>query len=350
VLARVVGFNTPRSIDDEWQNWAAENLLLGRAQLDLLYRMVENHFDAAQAREVITQIAKSPALATAKRLTARLAKRDWLLGVQRKNTALDERSHRVPVVPALSREAFLQEHYAAGRPVVMTGAFDAWPAREKWTLDYINARCGNADVSIQLGREGNTRYETQAEQHRKIMPLADYIATLKALEAEEGSSNNFYITAGNTGVNETALAALWEDTEPALEAYLNPQAASRHGFFWMGPRGTVTPLHHDLTNNFMAQVMGRKHIWLINPNQTPSLYNHLHCFSDVDLRNIDFDRFPMMRDVEVLEHILAPGELLFIPIGWWHQVVGLDTTITMTFTNFRWPNDYANSYHTYGPV
>ena len=349
-LARVLGFTAPPAIDAEWEKWIAENLLLGRAPLDLLYRLVASGFDAAAARASLTTIANSPAMAASQRLASRLAKRDWLLGVLRKNDALDARHRSIPVVPAMSTEDFLQSHYAAGRPVVMKGAFDAWPARQKWTPDYILERCGDCEVSVQMGREGNARYETQAEQHRKIMRLSEYIAALKAVETEGGSSNNFYITAGNSGVNETALAPLWPDTEPALEAYLDTRSSSRNGFFWMGPRGTFTPLHHDLTHNFMAQVMGRKHIWLVNPLHTPSIYNQLHCFSDVDLRKVDFDRHPLMRDVEVFEHVLEPGELLFIPIGWWHQVVGVDTTITMTYTNFRWPNDYAKNYHTYGPV
>jgi ribosomal protein L16 Arg81 hydroxylase len=49
----------------------------------------------------------------------------------------------------------------------------------------------------------------------------------------------------------------------------------------------------------------------------------------------------------VIECTLAPGELLFLPIGWWHYVEGLDPSVTMTFTNFLQRNDFARHYDTY---
>lgn len=112
----------------------------------------------------------------------------------------------------------------------------------------------------------------------------------------------------------------------------------------------MTPVHHDLTNNFMAQVVGRKQIKLISPLHQPLLYNHLHCYSEVDLDNIDFDRFPLFRQVKIHEVTLHPGELLFLPVGWWHHVRALDASITITYTNFRERNDFASVYETYGEI
>ena len=41
---------------------------------------------------------------------------------------------------------------------------------------------------------------------------------------------------------------------------------------------------------------------------------------------------------------LAPGEILFAPIGWWHQVRAIDFSVTLTYTNFRWRNDFHLDY------
>ncbi|CAB3790842.1 cupin-like domain-containing protein [Paraburkholderia fynbosensis] len=50
--------------------------------------------------------------------------------------------------------------------------------------------------------------------------------------------------------------------------------------------------------------------------------NHLHCYSQVDGSAIDYERFPSMRNPHLLQCALAPGEWLFVPIGWWHYVEG----------------------------
>ena len=80
---------------------------------------------------------------------------------------------------------------------------------------------------------------------------------------------------------EASHPELWDDIVQIPE-YLS--ADQPGGFFWMGPAGTVTPFHHDLTNNFMAQVIGRKRIKLAPSWDLPAMHNHKHCFSQVDGR------------------------------------------------------------------
>ena len=38
--------------------------------------------------------------------------------------------------------------------------------------------------------------------------------------------------------------------------------------------------------------------------------------------------------------MLAPGEALFLPVGWWHHVRALDLSISVAFNHFTWPNDF----------
>ena len=116
---------------------------------------------------------------------------------------------------------------------------------------------------------------------------------------------------------------------------------------WIGPAGTFTPLHHDLTNNFISQIVGRKHLKLVAAAHVGKLYNAKHVFSeitDLDVPHLDLSRFPSAAQVQVHDVTLSPGEIIFVPLGWWHQVRALDFSVTITYTNFLWPNDYFKSY------
>src|ERR1700744_6166924 len=53
----------------------------------------------------------------------------------------------------LSRDEFFEQYYFQNRPVIITGAFDFWPARSQWNWAYFRERCGDCEVEVQFGRE-----------------------------------------------------------------------------------------------------------------------------------------------------------------------------------------------------
>jgi ribosomal protein L16 Arg81 hydroxylase len=116
---------------------------------------------------------------------------------------------------------------------------------------------------------------------------------------------------------------------------------------WIGPAGTVTSLHHDLTNNFIAQLVGRKRITILSASEVGKLYNQRHVFSEIpDLEDstVDLSQYPRLVEACLCDIILEPGEIVFMPVGWWHQVKSLDFSVTVTYTNFLWPNDAHLTY------
>lgn len=148
------------------------------------------------------------------------------------------------------------------------------------------------------------------------------------------------MTAYNASANDAALAPLYADMG-RLDRFLDREAPGANGMMWIGPAGTFTPLHHDLTNNLIAQIVGRKHVKLIPASEVGKMYNNVAVFSDIgnlDDPSIDGSRFPRLEGLKMYDIVLNLGELLYIPIGWWHQVASLDFSITSTYTNFIWPN------------
>lgn len=191
---------------------------------------------------------------------------------------------------------------------------------------------------MQIERNRDARYEVNKTAHQKTMRFGDFIEKVRSA----GRENDVYMTAYNEGPNRKALAELWDDIVQ-VPKYLTDQGPNQ-GFLWLGPAGTITPFHHDLTNNFMAQVLGRKRVLLAPACEVAHMYNDEHCFSRVDGRRIDFGRYPLLHDVRVLECVLNPGEILFLPVGCWHFVEALDVSATVTFTNLRWDNDFTAAY------
>jgi len=158
-----------------------------------------------------------------------------------------------------------------------------------------------------------------------------------------GETNDYYMVANNHKVNNKILQAVFDDIELFPE-YLDPGLWDGKAFFWFGPKGTITPLHHDPVNLIMAQVSGRKHWKLISPFQTHLMYNNVGVFSEVDAENPDYNKYPLYQRVQVFDVDLHPGEAIFVPVGWWHHVLALDICISVSFTNFVFPNKYDWHY------
>lgn len=331
-----LGSQQSLKMSDDWRRWIAENLLLGSHPATLETVLQKNGFNLSTARMEINAALSSPYFQGVHRLKNRLDKRDWVLGIDAQLDKIApsklERQHQ------LSGDQFLHEYYQRNLPVIITGMLEDCPARKRWNLDYFRENFSERQVEVQFGRDSDANYEMNSIAHKRQMRFGEYVTLVE----KSGHCNDMYMTANNDSNNRAALHELWNDI-PALPEYLKTDQGNQ-GFFWFGPAGTLTPFHHDLTNNFMAQIMGRKRVKLIAPCHLPKLNNERHCFTPVDGRDIDYQRFPLMKGVPVLECILEPGEILFLPVGWWHFVESLDISVTIATTHFRWDNDFFSSY------
>ena len=107
---------------------------------------------------------------------------------------------------------------------------------------------------------------------------------------------------------------------------------------WVALKNHYEFCHYDPDDNFLIMVQGRKQIRLFGYDHLDSLYpNPMGSYgktiqSQVDLDNVDKERFPSFVEDNTLhcQHcVLYPGEMLFIPAFYWHQVTALDTGISI---------------------
>ena len=125
-----------------------------------------------------------------------------------------------------------------------------------------------------------------------------------------------------------------------------PRLAEPLRKIWIGPAGTVSPLHHDPYHNILCQVVGKKYIRLYSPDECSKLYPKsmelgvdMSNTSEVpaerfEMRRIeidDEDGFPLFNEAQYVETILEQGDALYIPVGWWHYVKSLTVSISVSF-------------------
>jgi lysine-specific demethylase 8 len=71
-------------------------------------------------------------------------------------------------------------------------------------------------------------------------------------------------------------------------------------------------------------VIGKKYVKLYDDKYRDLLYPHkekvLQNTSQVDLENIDFNKFPLINDVPYWEGFLKEGQMMYIPPKCWHRV------------------------------
>jgi ribosomal protein L16 Arg81 hydroxylase len=58
----------------------------------------------------------------------------------------------------------------------------------------------------------------------------------------------------------------------------------------------------------------------------------------IDAEQPDYNKYPLYQKATVIECDVLPGEIIFMPVGWWHHVRSLDICISMSFTNLVFPN------------
>lgn len=310
-----------------WQEWLADNLAHGLDDDELLTLLEERGVAHDEATRAIAQIRSSPAFAVAQRLALRSSRLAMLLQLVRERVGLTSIERRCDPDPG---ELF-DRYWATGTPFVATDVVPRWPAFGRWTPQWLRDHFGDVEIEASVDRERDRDYDINFAAHRASMRMADYVDRVCAAG---DVSNDCYLIANNHNLARPGLRPLLDDL--VLPPYLDPARLVGSSALWFGPAGTTTSLHHDTSNILLGQVLGRKRVWLCDACEPAWLAHARGVYCDVDPRRIADD--PELATARVYELDLAAGEALFLPAGWWHQVVALDVSISVGLNNFRRPN------------
>jgi hypothetical protein len=323
------------TLSPDWRVWAAENLLVGRTREDVAAVLVTQGVSVEEAAAQVAGLAASPALAAARRYVAQTRRLELVTRLLAEHARTAPHATEVERRAGVTPEEFFDRYYATNTPVVLTDVVTRWRAFGLWSPDYLKSRVGDVEVLAAFGREGDPDYDMNTPKHSRPVRFADFIDQVVAA----GETNDLYLVANHRNMDRAALQTLYDDVtlDPAV---LDPKRLAGSVALWVGPGGTVTPLHHDTSNILFGQVYGQKRFRLIAPWETALLPAMRGVYSRLDPEAPDLARYPDYAKVTVKDVTLSPGDMLFIPVGWWHHVRSLSLSINLAFTNFTRTNAF----------
>ncbi|XP_056630603.1 lysine-specific demethylase 8 isoform X1 [Diorhabda sublineata] len=233
----------------------------------------------------------------------------------------------VDSIDSPSIEYFNSKWFLPQTPVKLTGCLEHWPASKKWLdLNYLLELAGDRTVPVEIGS-----HYVDANWSQKLMTLKEFIT--KYYVSDNGdigylAQHNLFeqITELKDDICIPEYCCLSLDYENSCEPDINA---------WFGPKGTLSPLHTDPKNNLLAQVYGTKQVILFSPKDTEYLYPHedklLNNTAQVDPLEPDLKNYPNFVKSTLYKCLLEPGDMLFIPVKWWHHVTALDKSFSVSF-------------------
>ncbi|MEO6921582.1 MAG: cupin-like domain-containing protein [Collimonas sp.] len=204
-------------------------------------------------------------------------------------------------------------------PCVLRGLGKDWPAIRKWRFAYLGSLAPALPVQLVAGNRerGLTRFVAST--------LGDYLAHLQ---------NAPQTSAEPRQLKEFDLLKIF----PQLREDLRPTKLFPHGAIvsssaWISESGARTGLHFDRLHNLALQVSGRKRFYLASPgtvealDQVSNKYDRWACLSRIGINDLAAHG-ASTGALYVVD--LLPGDALYMPKRWWHEVVTLEPSILLS--------------------
>jgi hypothetical protein len=254
-------------------------------------------------------------------------------------------------VVGLTRERFEAEVVPGYEPVVMRGVVSHWPlvaqgrAGLEPCLRYLMGFDQGRPVDAVLARPDPSRafaYKPALDGFTFAHDKRPYAALFEQLWRYSHFPEPPSLAAQSALVSEALPGLEHANACPLLDAAVAPR-------IWIGNRATV-PAHFDDSHNIACVAAGRRRFTLLPPQCAPLLYLGPPDYAPTpapmsvvpDLHRADPARFP--RVAEALEQAvvaeLEPGDAVYIPPLWFHQVEALAPHLNVLM-NYWWRPEAA---------
>ncbi len=238
--------------------------------------------------------------------------------------------------------------FAQNEPVILKGLASQWPMvlegqkSSRALIDMLTAHYDRKPVLVYQGEaemQGRYTYNDTVSGFNFEAVRRDLSEVLHEINALPQNNHPFYYM--NSITFDQTFEKLAEDNSlnfnhPEFDNY------PRTSKIWIGNQSRASA-HYDMPKNIACCVYGKRRFTLFPPTQTPNLYPGPlfptpggQVVTMADLKAPDFERFPKLRqslDNAVIAD-LEPGDVLYYPSMWWHEVEAFDPFNVMV--NYWW--------------
>lgn len=233
---------------------------------------------------------------------------DELCSTKRSN--IDRRSN-------LSYNDFVRDYAQKNRPVIITDIVSNWPAYKMWNLEsFIKSDREFRAEKVDLTYD---RYLKYLKQCNEEAPL--YLFDKRVLEDHEKD----YTVPEYFGQD---LFSVLGDKRPDYKWLI------------VGPKRSGSTFHKDpnSTSAWNAVIVGSKKWILYPPDQIPPgvfpTKNGDEVTAPVNLTEWYLNYYSLIHEdsesFKPIEGVCNAGEIIFVPRGWWHSVMNLESTLAIT--------------------
>jgi ribosomal protein L16 Arg81 hydroxylase len=247
-------------------------------------------------------------------------------------------------IERVAKEVFEKKHLGHHAPVIITDALSDWKALAVWSPEYLASVLKTKRVQVAVSQEDRFKFRPRPGAVEETIEFQLETMEFSSLVERIGRAGRERLYVTQKSIPDEFPELLPDIKTPRWIKYDKPIIN-----LWFGGANNVTTLHYDLTNNYYAQIYGRKRFTIFDPMQTELLYPYpvntsVGHISDVDVEQPDLVKHPRFRRARPFEFIIETGELLYLPAYWWHHVRSLSAAISVNFwspSEFEqrlWPN------------
>jgi len=228
----------------------------------------------------------------------------------------------IPIYSHSTSSQFMTSISPLRLPAIIRGC-PLGPCTTTWTMDYLAERLAGVYRPVHVTTDPDMNFANKNFKYSSL-DLGEVVKLAASGEGEE----MFYLRAVSEENPRTKPVKLEEDFPTIASDFILPDIIPADKIFSSVLRvssGRVRVwTHYDVMDNIYCQVVGHKEALLWPPSEADKLYLSGDKSKVVDIDNPDLQQFPLFPIAQRYKADLQPGDILFIPALWFHNMLAKD--------------------------